>query len=83
MAGRQDVSGDTYCNITPTSGYNAVNTTHTWWPNNAPNNTGVLRGTIRGGAVNGTMELRAKSVTSGQTTTVFADGSYMIITLLN
>jgi len=83
MAGRQDVTGDTYCNITPTSGYNAVNTTHTWWPNNAPNNTGVLRGTIRGGAVNGTMELRAKSVTSGQTTTVYADGSYMIITLLN
>jgi hypothetical protein len=83
MAGRQEVTADSYCNITPGSGYNAVNTTHTWWPNSTVNNTGYLRGTIRGGAVDGVMEIRARSVTSGQTSTIYADGSYMTITQLN
>lgn len=83
MAGRQEVTADSYCSITPGSGYNAVNTTHTWWPNSAVNNTGYLRGTIRGGAVDGVMEIRARSVTSGQTSTIYADGSYMTITQLN
>jgi len=85
MAGRTDFTANAGVYFVPGSnqGYNSLQLSYAFFAATLANNFCQMSGTLRGGAVDGVFEMRGSSVTASQTSTVYADGSYVRVTRMN
>ena len=85
MAGRTDFTANAGVYFVPgaNGGYNSLQTSYAFFAATLANNFCQMSGTLRGGAVDGVFEMRGSSVTVSQTSTVYADGSYVRVTRMN
>lgn len=68
--------------VKPSAGYNSLRTSNPGFNFGSAPGILCISGLVTGGAVDGTLDMRFASVTSGRTSTVIASGSYMKATLI-